>query len=231
MGIEIDKIDKLVLSHGHSDHTGGLKSFLKARTVKTPIPIIAHPKALEHKSVKMLFFHIPIGFPRLSTKLRDKLEFYLTEKSVAVVPKLFTTGEIPLNERTEKPGIVTKAFHKVDGKRDQDPIIDDLSLVLQTKDGLVVVAGCCHAGLLNACARATRLFNDKIKAIFGGTHMLEYSQKDIDHLGDVLANLYDTPQLYLNHCTGEDAIRQLKNRFGPEIVHDCRVGTEVVFQS
>ena len=122
------------------------------------------------------------------------------------------------------------AFHKVDGQWEWDPVIDDLSLVLQTEEGLVLITGCCHAGLLNTCARATQLFNDKIKAVIGGTHMLEYSEEDIGHVGGILEKVYGTPELYLNHCTGKRAIEQLRRKFGPEVVRDCHVGTELFFK-
>ena len=231
LGINTDAIEKLVFSHGHMDHTGGLKSFLKMRTAQKPVQIIAHPSALEPKSAKIFVFHIPMGLPKLSKELTEKTEFHLTKDSVEVLPNLATTGEITIAERLEKPGIVTGAFHKINGRREWDPVIDDLSLVLQAKDGLVLVTGCCHAGLLNTCARATQLFNRKIIAILGGTHMLEYSQEDVDHVGEVLEKKYGTPQLYLNHCTGKKAIERLKSKFGTEVVHDCHVGTEVVFKT
>jgi len=230
LGINPDDISKLVFSHGHVDHTGGLPAFLKARTVSIPIPIIAHPAVLEPKSRKKLIFHIPIGFPKLSKKLMEKVEFQLTKNSVEVLSKLSTTGEITVTERPEKPGIES-VFHKVDGQRKWDPVIDDLSLILKTKDGLVIITGCCHAGLLNTCAKATKVFNNKIKAMLGGTHMLHYSREDVEHAGNVLENFYGTPELYLNHCTGKKAIEQLRKRFGSEIVHDCHVGTELVYQS
>jgi 7,8-dihydropterin-6-yl-methyl-4-(beta-D-ribofuranosyl)aminobenzene 5'-phosphate synthase len=230
LGIDVDKIGKLVLSHGHRDHTDGLVSFLKARTTKTHLPIIAHPSALEPKDAKKLFFRIRLGFPRLSKKLAEKTEFHLTKDPVEILPKLLTTGEIPMVERPEKPGMASLALHTVDGRREWDPVVDDLSLVLQAKDGLVIVTGCCHAGLLNTCAKATRLFGPKIKAIIGGTHMLEYSEEDVEHVADVLERLYGTPELYLNHCTGKKAIEQLRNKLGPSIVHDCFVGTELTFE-
>ncbi|MGA3191637.1 MAG: MBL fold metallo-hydrolase [Candidatus Bathyarchaeia archaeon] len=230
LGIDADYIDKLVLSHGHRDHTGGLKSFLGVRPVQKPVQIFAHPSAMEPKSAKIFLFHISMGLPKLSRELTKKAEFHLTKDSVEVLPNLVTTGEIPIAERLEKPGIVTGAFHKVNGRREWDPVIDDLSLILEAKDGLVLVTGCCHAGLLNTCARATRLFNGRIIAILGGTHMVEYSQEDVDHVGEVLEKVYGTPELYLNHCTGKDAIGRLRGKFGSEVVHDCHVGTEVVFK-
>ena len=228
LGINADDIDVMVLSHGHRDHTGGLKSFLKARTVGTQMPIYAHPNALEPKMGRKWIFRIPMGL-QIDPKLAERIQFKLAKKPAEVSPALFTTGEIALKERLEKPGIAKAVFHKVDGQWKWDPVIDDLSLVLQTKEGLILITGCCHAGLLNTCARATQLFNDKIKAVIGGTHMLEYSEEDIGHVGGVLEKVYGTPELYLNHCTGKRAIEQLRRKFGPEVVRDCHVGTELFF--
>ena len=230
LGINADDIDLMVLSHGHRDHTGGLESFLKARTAGTQMPIYAHLSALEPKIGRKWLFPIPMGLPTLNPELAEKAQFKLAKKPVEVLSALFTTGEIPVEERLEKPGIVKAAFHKVDGQWEWDPVIDDLSLVLQTKEGLVLITGCCHAGLLNTCARTMQLFNDKIKAVIGGTHMLEYSEEDIGHVGEILEKVYGTPELYLNHCTGKRAIEQLRCKFGPEIVRDCHVGTELFFK-
>ncbi|MCK5218373.1 MBL fold metallo-hydrolase, partial [bacterium] len=88
--INPDKIDKLVLSHSHFDHTGGLPAFLNARTALTPIPLIAHPAVLEPNFVNILGVPIPVGFPALSKDLRKKVEFKLTKHPVEVLPKLFT---------------------------------------------------------------------------------------------------------------------------------------------
>ncbi len=230
LGVNADRITLLVLSHGHRDHTGGLKALLKGRTKSEPLEIIAHPDALEPKSAKLFLFHIPLGLPPLNRKLQRKVEFRLAKEPVEILPGLSTTGEISLAERQEKPGVVSRALHRVDGKLVWDPVMDDLSLVLRAQDGLVLIMGCCHAGLLNTCAKATQLFKSRIKAVVGGTHMLEYSEEDVKHVADILESVYGTPQLFLNHCTGRWAIEQLKDRFGPEKVHDCYVGTELMFK-
>jgi len=229
LGKDVNKTDRIVLSHAHRDHVGGLTAFLEARTANKPLKVIAHPDALEPKSLKMLIFHFPLGLPKLRKELAGKMEFQLAKNPVEVLPKLSTTGEIPIEERLEKPGIASRAFHKADGRREWDPVIDDLSLILQSKDGLVIISGCCHAGVLNTCARVTRLFGKRIKAIVGGTHMMEYSREDVEHVADVLENAHGTPELYLNHCTGEKSIEQLRAKFGSGIVHDCFAGSELTF--
>ena len=60
--------------------------------------------------------------------------------------------------------------------------------------------------------------------------MMEYSEKDVERVGDVLEKTYGTPELYLNHCTGQKAIEQLRDRFGPDVVRDCFVASELTFE-
>lgn len=229
LGMDPNGIDQLVLSHGHRDHTGGLTAFLQSRTSSTPLPIIAHPEVREPKAIKAAGLYIPMGLPKLAPELEATVQFQLSKEAVEVLPGLFTTGEIPLAERMEKPGAEPRAYHKVKGQWEGDPIIDDLSVVLKTDKGLVIITGCCHAGLLNTCAKATRTFGDKIHAVIGGTHMMRYSEEEVEHVGTELKKDYGSPELYLNHCTGKKAIAQLKKRLGPEIVHDCFVGSEIIF--
>jgi len=229
LGVDPNTIEKLVLSHGHRDHTGGLAAFLKSRTSATPLPIIAHPDVREPKAIKAAGLNIPMGFPKLAPELEAKVEFQLSKEPVEILPGLYTTGEIPLAERIEKSGSEPRAHHKVKGQWEWDPIIDDLSLVLKTDKGLVIITGCCHAGLLNTCAQAARTFGDKIHAVIGGTHMMRYSEEEVDHVGNALEKDYGSPQLYLNHCTGKKAVGQLKNRFGSGIIHDCFAGAEERF--
>lgn len=231
LGIKPDEIDTLVFSHAHMDHTGGLPTFLKSRDVSTPLTILGHPAV---KGPKGFWggtgggaWYYPGGLPNLPKQLRERYLFELTKKPAIVAPNLSTTGEI--TERPEKPGTLRWALHKTPERWEWDPILDDLSLILQTKNGMVLITGCCHAGLLNVCKKATALFNDRIRAIIGGTHMIAYSKEEIIHIGNVLETRYGSPELYLNHCTGKEAIALLKKHFGPDIVQDCHVGTELTF--
>jgi 7,8-dihydropterin-6-yl-methyl-4-(beta-D-ribofuranosyl)aminobenzene 5'-phosphate synthase len=103
-----------------------------------------------------------------------------------------------------------------------------MSLVLQAREGLVVVCGCCHAGLLNTLAHVRRVFRRPIVAVLGGTHLLDAGETYLEHIARVLRDSYGSPSLYLNHCTGKRAIITLANAFGNR-VKPCPAGTTLSF--
>lgn len=173
LGVDFDKISKVVLSHAHVDHTGGLPQFVQSRT--NPIQIIAHPNVVENKALAKDDSHAPIGLPTIAPELASKAAFRYSTQPTEIAPNLYSTGEIPLSQRTEKAGVASRVRHEVNGAYEPDPVLDDLSLILVTKSGLVLVTGCCHAGLLNLCKKAKSLFNKRIVAVIGGTHMAEYT--------------------------------------------------------
>lgn len=235
--ISPDAITQLVLSHGHRDHTGGLPGFLEKRTKKETLPLFAHPDFREEKIAKISFIKMPLGCPDLTQEQAEKLNFQLSKQPQQITPYLKTTGEI--SKRHEKDWVEPNAMHWEDGKLVVDPISDDLSLVLSTKEGEVIIAGCAHSGILNICHYVKKSTKRKIKAIMGGTHMVRYSPQEVMHVADQLENVYDYPDLYLNHCTDKlpipfikktKTIDILKERFGQEKVKNCYIGTKITFE-
>lgn len=235
--ISPDSVTKLIFSHGHIDHTGGLPGFLDKRTTKEKLPLFAHTDFQEKKIVKLAFIKKPLGFPDLTQEQKEKLDFRLSKGPQQIVPCLITTGEI--KERNEKDGVEPNALHFENGKLAVDPIVDDISLILSTKKGEVIIAGCAHSGILNICKYVKKTSNKKIIAIIGGTHMVRYTEEEVMHVADQFENVYDFPDLYLNHCTDKlpipfvkktKAIDILKKRFGKEKVKHCYVGTKINFE-
>jgi len=235
--ISPDDITKLVLSHGHSDHTGGLPGFLDKRQKKETLPLFAHPDFREEKIGKILFIKKPLGCADLTQKQEKKLDIQLSKESQQITPCLKTTGEI--SDRNEKDGIEPLVMHWEDGKMVVDPVLDDLSLVLSTKEGEVIIAGCGHSGILNICNHVKKSTKKKILAIIGGTHMVRYTPQEVEHTANQLENVYDCPDLYLNHCTDKLPIPFIKKtktidiltkRFGKEKVKKCYVGTKITFE-
>jgi 7,8-dihydropterin-6-yl-methyl-4-(beta-D-ribofuranosyl)aminobenzene 5'-phosphate synthase len=109
-----------------------------------------------------------------------------------------------------------------------DPYADDLSLVLETEAGLVVICGCCHAGLLNTLAHVRRNFDRPITTVIGGTHLMSADTAYLQRVVTVLRNEYGRLDFYLNHCTGEQAFLALFKAFGHR-VHSCPAGTRLTF--
>jgi 7,8-dihydropterin-6-yl-methyl-4-(beta-D-ribofuranosyl)aminobenzene 5'-phosphate synthase len=106
-----------------------------------------------------------------------------------------------------------------------DPYQDDMALVIEVASGLLLLCGCCHAGLLNTLAHVQRVFERSVVAIVGGTHLID---ADVDHLQQVCAVLLEmgtVRQIYLNHCSGEKALCVLQRALGADVVQPCLAGT------
>jgi len=231
-GIDPDSIDILVFSHGHFDHTRGLEEFLKNRTSNKPLKIFLHPDALKEKNAKfigklLLLLKLKkrfgnLGFTDISNNLKEKVSFEFIRDPQEIISGLFTLGEI--TERNEKDAALF-LLQKQDGRWVKDRVMDDISLVCDSDNGLVLICGCCHAGLLNTLNKVEKKWpGRKIDSVIGGTHMMIFKKKDLEYIGRVLSDRYKTPKLYLNHCSGDNAISFFDQKFGKDISIPMHVG-------
>jgi 7,8-dihydropterin-6-yl-methyl-4-(beta-D-ribofuranosyl)aminobenzene 5'-phosphate synthase len=231
LNINPNEIDKVVLSHGHMDHVGGIEEFVKARSKEDTIPIYCHPSIRIPK--RAYYGGIVLwnaGFRNFGLEIEEKLDFNYNSEPVQITSNLYTTGEISLEDRLDLKNLSRFFYYKIDGKWIHDPMLDEQSLVLKTVDGLVIICGCCHPGLVNTCKKAQEIFDDEILAIVGAVHLNLASKKRVLELIDSMKQQIGTPILYLNHSTGERAKSTLKKELGKEIVNDCRHGTQLVFE-
>lgn len=230
LNIDPDSIQQVVLSHGHYDHSGGLFALLKARTAGTTLPVYGHPDIFSAH-----FSTYPNGQlkPSMMPKTQADLEalgarWMLTTQSQPVTAGLFTTGEIPKFEPLEDLGdgsLVIQNPHNPD-ERLKDPIKDDMSLVVQTSQGLIVVLGCCHAGVVNTLNHIDKVFaNQPILAMMGGTHLAGASEARLQKTAERVAAI---PQIGFSHCTGIDVIARFLTQM-PQQAFVFQVGTELSF--
>ena len=212
MGIDLSKIDRIVLSHGHRDHTGGLREVL--RSVGKEVEVIAHPDIWASKYSRR--GKNPEQFSGLPFR-RELLEnlgarFNLTRKPVRLTKNFLTTGEIPMLSDYEE--IDSGLFDKKSGEMLPDELNDDLALIIDTEYGLVVILGCAHHGIINTLKHAQKLTGKElIYAAIGGTHLLNAS---IERLKKTAAELQEMGVQYLgvSHCTGFEAAAYLAREFG-----------------
>jgi 7,8-dihydropterin-6-yl-methyl-4-(beta-D-ribofuranosyl)aminobenzene 5'-phosphate synthase len=150
----------------------------------------------------------------------------LSQTRTEVLPGIWTSGEII--ERPEPEGRSARHMMRVGDDWQPDTYGDDMSLVVEISEGLVVICGCCHAGLLNTLGHVKRVFQRPILAVLGGTHLVEADESQLRRVIDVLRDVYGSPRLHLNHCTGERAYVALASAFG-DAVNPCPAGTIITF--
>jgi 7,8-dihydropterin-6-yl-methyl-4-(beta-D-ribofuranosyl)aminobenzene 5'-phosphate synthase len=162
-----------------------------------------------------------VGLRLADEDLRRWADLRLDVAPQEILPGVWTSGEIV--GRSEPEGRSPHHFvHGEDGWV-PDPYRDDMALVLESPAGLVLVCGCCHAGLLNTLAHVRRTFGRDPVLIVGGTHLGHADRAHLQRLVETLRPL-GPPALYLNHCTGQTAYVALAHALG-EGVHPCPAGT------
>ena len=224
LNLNVKDIDALAISHAHYDHTGGLEAILP----KHPnLPVYANADVFRLKYSLHDGNYDMSGFEFSREDYEQRADWRLSSEPKEIFPSLWTTGEI-IN-RDEPEGRSAGHYVRESGKFVPDPYRDDMSLVLKTQDGLAVICGCCHAGLLNTLFHVERSFEDPIIAVLGGTHLMTADGKLLDHVINVLDKRYSGLLFYLNHCTGDTAIKALANVFG-ERVQPFAAGAVVTFR-
>jgi len=213
--VDPSEVEAIVLSHGHMDHTGALNAILDK--ISGTIPLVLHPGAFAGPR----FFGLADGrrllFPQ--TLVKEELVKRNVELMERKTPTLLAregimvTGEVERVTPFEK-GLPNAVLER-DGKIEKDPIVDDQALVIHLKGkGLVVIAGCSHAGIINTILYAQNLTGtEKVHTILGGFHLSgPYFEKIIEQTIGEFKRI--NPEVLVPmHCTGWKAIQRISQEF------------------
>ena len=195
--IEPKSIDYVFLSHCHYDHTGGLLGVLRA--IGKRVPFIAHPSIFRKHFVTKPYLR-EVGVPFKREEVEELAELYLVSEPFQLTENLFSTGEITEREDFERARIGVYTIEN--GKVLEDELRDDMSLVAKTPEGLVVISGCSHAGIVSIVKHAIKLTGEKrVRAVIGGFHLIDADDGRIGKTVEEFKKL-GVEEVYTGHCTG-----------------------------
>jgi len=198
LGIDIDKLDVIVLSHGHFDHGNGL-SFLKNKT------LICHPGCFNKRYRKWTMFYI--GLNSSLKEIQKNYNLILSQKPYTIFENVIFLGEIPRNNSFESKSTPFRLKNKED-----DYVIDDSGLVIISNSGLIVISGCAHSGICNTVEYAKEVSGiEKVYAVIGGFHLKKVNDatlKTIEYFKNNKIN-----NVYPCHCVDNCVIDAFSSKF------------------
>lgn len=211
--IDLSQVTDVILSHNHDDHTGGLLTL--RRTLKAK-----NPAALSRAHVgNGIFWSRLDGKQEQNPMLATRPAYEATggtfinhDGPAEIFPGMYLTGPVP-RRYPERNWSKTFRLRAPTGET-EDNIPEDQSLVIDTEQGLVLVAGCGHAGIINTAEYARKIVRPAaLHAAIGGFHLLDAKDPALDFTADKLRE-FGIANLIGAHCTGIEAVFHLRQRAG-----------------
>lgn len=202
MGEKLTLVDHVVLSHGHYDHAGGIETFM---AINAKAQLWIHPQAVEPKfststgEVRLIGILCDIG------KYADRVNY--VEKPTEIMPDVWLLPQIARTTTYETDSTKLLTGNAPDFM--PDPFDDELALYVRHADGLTLVSGCAHRGIVNTLkAVMNHSGMQKFKLVTGGTHLNGAPSHRLEATAQAI-NAMQVESFWPNHCTGISAFSYL----------------------
>jgi 7,8-dihydropterin-6-yl-methyl-4-(beta-D-ribofuranosyl)aminobenzene 5'-phosphate synthase len=214
LGIDLSDVQEVVLTHNHDDHTGGLMTLRREFMGKNPAALsIAHVG-------KGIFYPRPgKGGSERNTMLVTRKEYEATggkfvehDSWYELFPGAWLTGSVP-RVFPEKNWSGTGRLQSPDGLV-EDNLPEDTTLVINTRRGLVIVAGCGHAGVVNILTDASKQFpKTPVYGLIGGIHLFSANDQSVSWTADKFKE-FAVQNFMGAHCTGINTVYEIRRQLG-----------------
>lgn len=227
--IDLSDVQDVILSHFHDDHTTGLMTLRRELMKKNPNSLsrvhVAKGIFLERRRKEGGQAAIGETNPMIAMKKEFEAsggKFIEHDKADEIFPGIWLTGPVPrvFPEKNYAASIEVNEY----GKWVEDDVPDDQSLIFNTDQGLVLLAGCGHSGIINTLTYARKeIRTAPVDAAIGGFHLFNASDETLDWTADKLKE-FQMAQFMGAHCTGIESVYHLRQKMGLNR-HNCVVGT------
>jgi 7,8-dihydropterin-6-yl-methyl-4-(beta-D-ribofuranosyl)aminobenzene 5'-phosphate synthase len=237
LGADLGKVESVVLSHGHWDHSGAMLLALgaiRSRNGNKDIPFYAHPGMFQSRGIRSanLTVRQMDDVPSIEELTSRGAKVICTVESQSFLDNMFfVSGEIPRVTKFERgmPGQVRRA---PDGKgwEPDELLADERWVAVNVKEkGLIIFSACSHTGIINVLKHARECFPSiPLYAVVGGLHLAGVNEEIIPDTVDAMKE-FQLATIAAGHCTGWRALNALAVAFGDTVVAPTAVGSRYNF--
>jgi len=222
--VDLSNVDQVILTHNHDDHTGGLITLRKAYSAKSPNALSTAHVGKGIFDSRKAGSRPGEGNPMIATKTAYEASggrFIVHDAPVELLPGVWLTGPVPRKypEKNWSPGVLLNTS----GGMIEDYLPEDQSLVFDTDQGLVLLSGCGHAGIINTLEYARSVVRKApVHAAIGGFHLFRLDDTNLEWTSNKLHE-FGLQNFMGAHCTGIEATYRLRQLAGLKR-ETCSVG-------